>query len=241
MGSAMDEDSVSSLTRQVKVEVVENYLLERRLIELQVEHIDSMVGGAMKQAQDVGLRLARLSSLMIEPDMQLRLDAMLGVKPSGFWISFLNAKFKGGVRFIGARALTKSAKFRKVLLESYSRLYSWMKQYEERYVQIENECSAVNRNIESFQRNFDILSIINFLKGLDTLGVERKKILGENFTAQEMAALDKNLFIGPVSVEKFNVPVPLHLPAPDAIRGKLCMLADEIFTRYPEKVRKILR
>lgn len=237
----MDEDLVASLTRQVKVEVVENYLVERRLIELQIEHINSMAGCAMQLAQDAGLRLARLSSLMIEPEMQLRLDAVLGVKPSGFWISFLNAKFKGGVRFIWARALTKNAKFRKVLLESYGRLHSRMKQYEEKHAQVEIECSAVNRNIESFQRNFDILSIINFLKGLDTLGTERKKILGENFTAQEMAALDQNLFIGLVSMEKFNVPPPLHLPAPDAIRGKLCMLADEIFVRYPEKVRKILR
>ena len=237
----MDDDLVSSLTRQVKAEVVENYLLERRLIELQIEHINSMAGCAMRLAQDAGLRLARISSLMIEPEMQLRLDAILGVMPSGFWISFLNAKFKGGVRFIWARALTKNAKFRKVFLESYSRLHSRMLQYEENYAQIENECSAVNRNIESFQRNFDILSIINFLKGLDTSGIERKKILGENFTAQEMAALDQNLFIGPVSVQKFNVPLPLHLPAPDAIRGKLCMLADEIFARYPEKVKKILR
>ncbi len=236
----MDEDLVSSLTRQVKEEVIGNYLLERRLIELQIEHLNSMAGGAMKQAQAVGLRLARISSLMIEPEMQRRLDEMLGIEPSCFWNACLNVKFRGQVRFIWARALTKNAKFRKLVLESYSRLYSRMKQYEEMYAQILNECSAVNRNIESFQKNFDILCIVNFLKGLDTQGIERKKILGENFTAQEMAALDQNLYIGPVSVEKLNIAVPLHLPAPDSIRGKLYILADEVFARYPEKVRKIL-
>lgn len=236
-----EEDLVSSLTRQVKAEVVENYLFERRLIELQIEHLHSMAAGAMQQAQEAGLRLARISNLMVEPEMQLRLDAILGDEPSGFWLSFHGAKYRGGVRFIGARALTKRAKFRKVVLESYGRFQARMKQYEEKYARFVEECSAVNRNIESFQRNFDILSIVNFLKGLDTLGIERKKILGENFTAQEMASLDQSLFIGPVAVEKFHVPAPWHLPAPDVIRAKLCMLAEEICTRYPEKVRKILR
>ncbi len=236
-----DDDLVSSLTRQVKQEVVENYLLERRLIELQIEHINSLAGGAIKQAQAAGFRLARLSALMIEPDMKLRLEAILGVTLSCYWNSCLEVKFKGQVRFISARALTRNAKFRKVVLESYSRLHSWMKRYEEKYAQIVDECSAVNRNIEFFQRNFDLLSIVNFLKGLDTLGLERKRILGENFTAQEMAALDQNLYIGPVSVEKLDLPLALNLPVTDSIRGKLCNLADEVFTRYPEKVKKILR
>ncbi len=238
----MDEDDlVSSLTRQVKAEVVENYLFERRLIELQIEHLHSMAGAAMQQAQEAGLRLARISNLMIEPEMQLRLDAILGGKPPGFWLTFLGAKYRGGVRLIGARALTKRAKFRKVVLESYGRFHARMEQYEEKYARFVEECSAVNRNIESFQRNFDILSIVNFLKSLDTLGIERKKILGENFTAQETASLDQSLFIRPIAVEKFHVPAPWHLPAPDAIRGKLCMLVEEICTRYPEKVSKILR
>jgi hypothetical protein len=236
----MDEDLVCSLTRQVKQEVVENYLLERRLIELETEHLNSLAGAAIKQAHAVGLRLARVSSLMIEPEMRRRLDEMLGLDPSSYWCSCLEERFRGQVRFISARALTKSAKFRKLVLESYNRLYSWMSQYEKAYTQMIEECAAVNRNIEGFQKNFDLLCIVNFLRGLDTVGIERKKILGENFTAQEMAALDQNLYIRPISVAKFNVPPPLHLPAPEAIRGKLSALADQVFARYPEKIRKIL-
>lgn len=236
----MDDDLISSLTRQVKQEVVENYLLERRLIELQIDHVEELAGAARKQAQAVGLRLARISTLMIEPGMRGRLDEILGVNLTCFWTSCLEGKYRGQVRFIRARGLTKNSKFRKVVLEAYSRLHSWMARYEKMYGRIAEECKAVNTNIETFQRNFDLLCILNFLKGLDTQGIERKKILGENFTAREMGALDQNLYINPVSVEKIDVPPPLHLPAPDSVRGKLCMLADEIFVRYPEKVRKIL-
>ncbi len=236
----MDDDLVSSLTRQVKEEVVENYLLERRLLELQIEHFNSLAGSAIKHAQAAGLRLARISGLMIEPAMRQRLDAMLGLEVCGFWGAYLTSGFMGHVRFIRARALTKNAKFRKLVLECYSRLHSRMSRYEKEYAHIVDECSAVNRNIVAFQKNFDLLCIINFLKRLDTAGLERKKILGENFTAQEMSALDQSLYISPVSVEKLDIPLPLHLPASDAIRGKLSNLADEVFFRYPEKVREIL-
>ncbi len=237
----MEDDLVTSLTRQVKEEVIRNYLLERRLIELQIEHINTQAAEIRRLSREVGLRLARLSSLMIQPDMQSRLQELLGTRSCYFWVAFLDVKFKRRVRLIWVRALTKKAKFRKVVLESYSRLFRWMTQYKEQYQELTNECSAVNRNIDSFQKNFDLLSILNFLRNLDTRGIERKKILGDNFTATEIAELDKNLYINPVSMEKLDVPAPLDLPESGSVRGELSNLAEEIFQRYGEEVKKILR
>jgi len=237
----MHDDLVTSLTRQVKEEVIENYLLERRLIELQIEHLNTQAAEIRSLAWAVGLRLARLSGLMIQPDMLSRLQKLLGIRPTYFWTSCLNVKFKRTVRLIRVRALTQKAKFRKVVLESYSRLFFWMIQYEERYEELANECSAVNRNIDTFQKNFDLLSILNFLRNLDMREIERKKILGENFTAMEMAELDKNLYISPVSMEKLEASAPLDLPEPGAIRGELSNLAEEIFQHYREEVKKLLR
>ncbi len=96
-------------------------------------------------------------------------------------------------------------------------------------------------NIDSFQKKFDLLSILNFLRNLDMQGIEKKKILGDNFTAKEMAELDNNLYIRPISMEILNVPAPLDIPALDSIRGKLSNLAEEIFQRYGEEVKKILK
>ncbi len=237
----MEEDLVTSLTRQVKEEVIENYLMERRLIELQIENLNTQAAETRRRAWVVGLRLARLSSLMIQPDVQSRLQELLGMRSCYFWIACLNVKFKRGVRLIWVRALTKKTKFRKVILESYSRLFYRMAQYKEQYEELSNERSAVNRNIDSFQKNFDLLSILNFLRNLDMRGIERKKILGDNFTAMEMAELDRNLYISPVSMEKLSAPAPLDLPEPDSIREELSNLAEEIFQRYGEAVKKILR
>jgi len=237
----MEEDLILSLTRQVKEEVVGNYLLERRIIELQIEHLNTLAAETRRQASSTGLRLARLSSLMIEPEMRRRLVEMLGMRACSFWVACLDRKFKGRVRLISARALTQKAKFRKVLLESYSRLHHYMKQYKERYEDVENERSAVNSNIDSFHKNFDLLSILNFLRNLDVLGIERKKILGDNFTAKEMVEMEKNLYIGPVAMEALNVPSPLDLPESGSFRRELNNLAEEIFSRYHKGVKKILR
>jgi len=237
----MEQDLILSLTRQVREEVVGNYLLERRLIELQMEHLNTLAAETLRQASSTGLRLARLSSLMIETDMRRQLVEMLGLEARSFWVACLDRKFKGRVRLISASALTQKAKFRKVLLESYSHLHRWMKQYRGRYEDVQNERSAVNSNIDSFQKNFDLLAILNFLRSLDMEGIERKRILGHNFTAKEMAELDKKLYIGPVGMEELNIPVPLDLPEPDSFRRDLNNLAEEIFRHYHKGVKKILR
>jgi len=236
----MEDDLVTSLTRQVKTEVIENYLFERRLIELQIEHLNTLASQVQQEARFVGFRLARISSLMIDPGLKNRLHKLLGVEAGQFWVSCLNLKYKRRVRLIGVSALTKKAKFRKVLLESNSRLYDRMKHYKSQYEDLAAECSAVNSNIVSFQKNFDLLAMLNFLRNLDTRGIEIKKILGENFTAKEMAELDKNLYIGTVSMGKLEVPAPLDLPEPGSIRGDLCNLAEEVYQRHSEAVKKIL-
>jgi hypothetical protein len=237
----MEDDLVAGLTRQVKQEVIENYLSERRLVELQIEELKERAAQTVKQARSVRLRLARLSSLMIRPATQQRLLGILEVSNSPFWVRRLDENYMRGVRLISMRGITRRAKFRKILLEAYARLYGWMKRYRGLWEDLANECSAVNANIDAFQKNFDLLSMLNFLRSLDPRGIEIKKVLGDNFTAAEMNQLDKNLYIGPVSMEKLNVPAPLDLPDCGAVRGKLSNLAEEVFQRYPAEVKKIMR
>jgi len=90
----MEDDLVTSLTRQVKEEVIENYLLERRLIELQIEQLNTQASQIRRHAWFAGLRLTRLASLTIKPDMQSRLQEILRLDVGCFWVACLNVKFK---------------------------------------------------------------------------------------------------------------------------------------------------
>ena len=236
----MEDDLVSSLTYQVKEEVIQNYILERRLIELQVEHVQKQAARTRLRARVTGKRLNRLALLMIRPEMLERLGEFLRLSDGCFWKACLEQGFSRNVRLIQVRALTRKRKFRKLVFESYARFYERMKLYRAHYEDLCRECAGVNRNIETFGRNFDLLAILNFLRNLDMRGMERRKILGENFTAKEVAALDTNLYIGPISLERFDVPIPLDVPDISRIQGKLSKISDEIYRKYEDDVRKIL-
>ena len=154
----MEDDLVISLTRQVKEEVIENYLLERRLIDLQIEHLNMQAEETRRLAWTVERRLARLFFLMIHSDMQRRLREILGMG-AGSWDAGTNVTFTRKVPLIRVRALTQKRKFRKLLLESYSRLHYWMEKYREHYEDLASERLAVNSEHrflpEEFRPSFD--------------------------------------------------------------------------------------
>ncbi|MHC1729007.1 MAG: hypothetical protein AB9866_23930 [Syntrophobacteraceae bacterium] len=237
----MEDDLILGLTRQVKEEVIENYVLERRILELQIEHLRGQAGEAIAYAGSAGKRLARLSFLMIRPEMKVRLQGVLGISKDCYWAACIDERLSRKLSLIEVRALTQKGKFRKLIVESYFRFDAWMREYRVQHEELAAECAAVNSNIASFQKNFDLLAILNFLRNLDLPSIEKKRILGDNFTAREMAELDKNLYIKPVSFEGLSVPAPLDLPATRLTEKKLAGLADEIYLKYREEAKKLLR
>lgn len=237
----MEDDLVTSLTRQVKEEVIENYVLERRLIELQIEHLKEQARETRARAQMTGERLSRLALLMVSAPMQTRLRELLGIGGGCFWTGCLEERAAWKKPDLQVRALTLQGRFRKLVLQSYLRLYQRMGEYRVLHEDVAAECDAVNRNIESFGKNFDLLAILNFLRNLDLQGLEKKKILGENFTAKEMAELDKNLYIRAIPLKKLEMPVPLDLPSPVAVEDKLTRLANDVFRKHGEEVKSILK
>jgi cell division protein FtsB len=237
----MDDDLILGLTREVKEEVIENYLTERRLLELQIENLREQAKAVQESAKKSGLRLTRLGYLMIHPDMLERLKNLLGIQVQTFWLDHLEKSFHRGVRFIRVRAFRDSVKFKKLVLEAYHRLRKWMKKYHRTYQELEMECQAVNRNIENFHKNFDLLSILSFLRGLDTSALERKHFMGENFTPEEMASVDQKLYIPRIAFQNLDVPAPLILPHDEAIAEKLGQLAGEVYAKYQTEAKWLIQ
>lgn len=211
------------------------------MIELQVEHLHRMAAETRNWAAETGKRLTRLSSLMITSEMRVRLSDLLRLPNGSFWSACLNGRFSKSIGLIRVRAITGRGKFRKLLHESYSRLHHRMKEYSAAYKDLVLECDAVNHNIASFQKNFDLLSILCFLRNLDIQELEKMKILGGNFTATEISELDKNLYIKPVAIDTLNAPPPLDLPESTRMGERLTGLSDEIFRKHEKEVRSILR
>ncbi|MGV8073843.1 MAG: hypothetical protein AB2L11_04720 [Syntrophobacteraceae bacterium] len=237
----MEDDLISSLTRQVKEEVIENYLTERSIIGLQVEDLKNRAETARLQAVGTGRRLSRLAYLAIQPESVEKLRSLLNISPNSFWNESMRKEFSRGAHFIKVRALTDKGKFRKLVLEAYKRLFHWMEKYAKSYANLESECRAVNSNIVKFRNNFDLLNILRFLKDMDTVTLERKQFLGENFSAQEITSVDKKLYVNTVTFEDLNAPPPISLPKPETLDAPLIRLANEIYDKYQYQVKHLMK
>ena len=236
----IEDDLIGSLTRQVKEEVIENYLTERRLIRLQMEDVENAVKTVKLQAVRVGRRLNRLAHLMIHPDMKHRMLDALQIPQASFWSESAEKKLSRRIRFIRVNAITDRRKFRKLVLESYKRLFAHVGKYQKNHDALREECEAVNLNIRSFQKNFDLLNILNFLRSLDLQTLERKQILGENFNAEELASVDQKLYIKSLSFVGFSIPPPLQLPPPGAVERVLSDLSEEVYRKYEHQVKTLM-
>ena len=236
-----EDDLVAGLTRQVKEEVLENYIAERRLIEIQTEELNRLADLVRHKARRTGQRLTRLAFLLVHPDHVERFRRILGMPPDSPWAPCLCNEFACDIRFLRVRALTGGSRYRKLLLEAYSRLFRRMSEYRKSYEDLCAECRGVNMNITTFSRNFDILSIMSFLRGLDVEGMERKHFLGDNFTGCEVASIEKQLLVHPVDFGKLDVPFPLLLPAPETVSTALADLAADVYRQCPAQVKRILR
>jgi hypothetical protein len=178
---------------------------------------------------------------MIHPEMVKKLFTLLKVPQPSFWNDCSQEQFSRGVRFIRVRALTDRGRFRKLVLEAYLRLYRRMRSYGETYEEMNALCRAVNSNIKHFQGNFDLLTMLSFLKSLDTCTLERKHFLGENFTAEELASVDQTLYIGLIKFEELQIPAPLLLPKPEQVEAPMTELAYEVYRKYQKHVRRLLQ
>ena len=101
-----------------------------------------------------------------------------------------DSKYRKDVRFLKVHGLTDRSRFRKLVLEAYQRLVAWNDKYKEAYENLKEECKAVNTNLVKFEKDHDLLTIINFLKSMDTEEIVKKHFMGENFTPEEFYELE---------------------------------------------------
>jgi hypothetical protein len=83
--------------------------------------------------------------------------------------------------------------------------------------------------------------MLSFLRNLDTATVERKQFLGENFTPEELASVDRKLYIGPIKFDELELPAPLALPKPEYAESPMTELALEVYRTYQKHIQRLLK
>ena len=238
----MQDDFISALTQEVKEEVIQNYLYERRLVEEQIHYAEELAEHVAQLQEMLFGRFARMYDLLFETEFINELMDILGLKEPPFNDRIdRDSKYRKNVRFIKIRGLTDRTRFKKLTLEAYQRLVTWNDKYKEAHEDLKEECKAVNSNLTKFEKNHDLLTIINFLKSMDVGETVKKHFMGENFTPEELGAIEKSLCFKPVRIEQFNLIQPLQLPDPDTVRKELGALANSVYAKYSNRLSNVIK
>ena len=224
----MEEDFLSSLTHQVKEEVVERYLSQRLLVEEQITMVNEDAAAVAVQEKGLRKRIYRLYELLEEEQYIEPFRKLAGLEDSALSPEALGIESMKGVRFIRVRSLTFGGKYRKLVLEAYSRMKKWAGDYAETYRELELLCKAVNKNIESFTKEFDLMGLIGFLKSLDLAELKKERFLGGNFTAKELSQIDKTLRFKKIKFNDFGLLNPPKPPRLESVRRELLALTDRV-------------
>ena len=237
----METDLVQGLTQAVKKEVIENYLLNRRIIDEICRDFERRKKGVKRHRELVGKRFLRIFGLLIDPHYIREFIEIIGVdriRPFEFFGGDLDMS---RLRFIPASGFTFRSRYRALLMEAYSRLTKWAERYNESCAELFNECKAANTNIKHFNEEFDLLAIIHFLKTMDIAELERKQFLGGNFSSKELTSLEKKMLFHPINWESLRLPKPIDLPKLREIRKQLASLSDRVFDGYQAKLRNRIK
>lgn len=237
----MKHDFLSALGQEIRDEVMERYVTERRLMELQIESLREQSQEVRNCATELSKRLTRLGFWMRRQETRARLINLLHVPEDSPWLEYLKSGLSYELYSVQVGALRNRIKLRKIIFRSYQKAYGWNDRYVRLYRDLQAECDAVNSNIKDFHRNFDTLTVLNFLKRLDPGVAEKSHFLGGNFSAQELTSIDQRLRFHPVSIGELKVAPPISLPVPDLAQSFLEDLADEVFESHREDVKKLIQ
>ncbi|MDL1967880.1 MAG: hypothetical protein LWW97_04865 [Deltaproteobacteria bacterium] len=238
----MSDDLISAMTQEVKEEVINNYLYERRLIEEQITYVKELADHAAQLQEMLFKRFARMYDLLLKPEFINEFVFLLGLKEIPFNDRIADdLEYHKDVLFIKVRGLTDRSKFKKLLLEAYIRLCNWNNKYLEAYRNLIEECKAVNHNLKKFEDNHDLLTILNFLKGMDHEAITKKHFMGDNFAPEEIASIEQTMRFKPVSIKQFNlIPAP-SLPELTDVRNQIASLANSVYDQCSNNIKTLIR
>ena len=76
---------------------------------------------------------------------------------------------------------------------------------------------------------------------MDVGEIVKKHFMGENFTPEELGAVEKSLHFKPVRIEQFNLIQALQLPDPDTVRKELGALANTVYTKCSDRTEDLIK
>lgn len=175
-----DEDFITALNQAVKQEVADNYLRERCVIQEEQNLL----------AEDLCAYHGGLAAWQTERDALAKVLITHRAAGEFFRLAGLDYSQVGPlarpVVFPQPRGLTRCRRYRRLVEGLVKELYHTAQELEEERQRVIKLLKEVNADIAHFEASYDFMSIAAFLRSMDLQELERRKIMGLNFTAKEL-------------------------------------------------------
>ena len=226
-----DDDLIAALNQTVKQEVLENYCRERRIIEeegnLLFETCCAFHGGL--SAWDKGKLL--LSRALLTPQGARDFFQLAGLTPSQEECQ------PADLVFVPPKGWTRCRRYQKLIERLYQDLWQGRQALEQERQKALDLRQEVNQDILDFERNHDFLSLSAYLRDLDPYELQRRKILGVNFSPGETAASAEALCFRPFSLERLGLDhEPESMRPPEEVLPAAQEMLLQLCQRHPELV-----
>lgn len=194
-----EDDLVAALQQAVKQEIIENYVRERRIVEEEIallcETASAFHGGLAAWER----RRERLARALVLPQVAARFFALAGLgEPPA-------CPAAAPALCLLPRGWTRPQRYLRLVRHLYQGLW---KTGQELSAERENLLALrqeINEDILAFERNHDMLSLTAVLRSLNPAEIQRRRILGVNFSAAETALSAASLSFQTVGLDRLGL------------------------------------
>ena len=223
-----DDDFISALNQAVKQDIIEHYLRERRIVEEEThmlfEACSAFLGGVDLWEE----RKAALAQALLTQEGVDRFFSLAGLSLTA---DVLRQRARV---YPKVRGFSRARRYRRLITRLYTELWQTGRGLAQERQEVLELRQEVNQDIQDFERNYDLMGLQCYLRAMDPVELQRRKLLGVNFTAREMAESAAALSFHPLSAQRLGLDVELDHPRPPedllpAAQG----LLDELCRRHP--------
>lgn len=191
-----DEDFIQGLQAAVKREVIERYVRERRILEEEINMVLEAASAWHGAVAAWEYLRQRLSAVLVSPAAARRFFTAAGLGPEP------DPPLRPLPRFPRPPGLTLQQRYRRLVAELFAQVVAGRKELAAEREQVAALMEEVNQDIRTFEANHDLMAISAYLRSLDPAELQRRKILGVNFTAAETALSAAALSFRPIDPQR---------------------------------------
>ena len=229
-----DDDLITGLQASVRLEVVEHYLRERRIIDEEIGILFETSARYHHQVAEWRKNRDLMMTALITAEAARSFSRLTGL-----------ASYEDGVcwgmdscRFETPRVFfTRFGRYSRLIEGLYLRIYELAQEAGKDRGRLNRLWEEVNSDIKRFELNHDLMAINAYLRSMNPQEIQKRKILGVNFTPSETAQAAQALSFRPIALEILsldNQVDPLLQPAQAMAQVK--PLLKEICKNYPKDV-----